>query len=270
MTAEQSVALFAVEQQVRTAVAAHTAAATAAINAALTPAIRRTDPASGTGSQVVSDPATHQRIVAALTACQAQCEDTASSGYSAAAVIALAAMLVLFAEFGHDLPARPPTLVPGGATGTLATLLAGITLAFADARTSIVNDVAAGFDGVSGSRSGTRTARIVVAHGAVSQAVRRLNGRVTAAAVVGVYAGNNETELVLWREYQQINPYIGIRKRWQVRAADPCPACRALDGTTAGLDEEFHHGDDRDPPVFGRLLGPPRHPNCRCRLVFDT
>lgn len=50
-----------------------------------------------------------------------------------------------------------------------------------------------------------------------------------------------------------------------------CGTCAALHGTTVALGEEFdpeaHFGAGRPPRPYGDFQGPPRHPNCGCRLV---
>jgi hypothetical protein len=59
-------------------------------------------------------------------------------------------------------------------------------------------------------------------------------------------------------------------KRWIVTSNDPCGMCEALDGTMVGVNGEFDHNattSEKDyRRVWRNLLGPPRHPNCRCRL----
>lgn len=59
-----------------------------------------------------------------------------------------------------------------------------------------------------------------------------------------------------------------LRKVWLANFInnDPCDYCRSLHGTEVGLHEEFPHGVDLK--VYGNLLGPPRHPRCRCYLAI--
>lgn len=94
-----------------------------------------------------------------------------------------------------------------------------------------------------------------------------------------------------------------VMKTWIARVDKPscCMWCRALHGTTVGLNEEFPHGAPvrlphqrlrhvatpagarrfgqsigspilytRPPAVYrGVLLGPPRHPRCECRIELS-
>lgn len=60
---------------------------------------------------------------------------------------------------------------------------------------------------------------------------------------------------------------ILIRKMWVTRfGPGTCTTCAKLHGTVRNLGQEFP--PDGSPPVYGGVLhGPPRHPNCRCRIV---
>lgn len=62
----------------------------------------------------------------------------------------------------------------------------------------------------------------------------------------------------------------GLRKMWvAVLDAHTCSHCRALHGMVLDPKEEFpeNAGKLRLRAYRGKLLGPPRHPNCRCILV---
>lgn len=47
----------------------------------------------------------------------------------------------------------------------------------------------------------------------------------------------------------------------------PCPACVRLHGTRVGLHENFRIIDGES-GVYRDLIGPPRHPRCKCRLFI--
>jgi hypothetical protein len=70
--------------------------------------------------------------------------------------------------------------------------------------------------------------------------------------------------------YQRDTGIPGLMKRWRTTSTQPCGMCEALDGTMVGINGEFDHQATTDPrdlrPVWRNLAGPPRHPNCRCRL----
>lgn len=57
-----------------------------------------------------------------------------------------------------------------------------------------------------------------------------------------------------------------VHKVWVANYVDntPCALCDALHGTEIGLDEVFESGTTS---VYHTLDGPPRHPNCQCKLV---
>lgn len=66
-----------------------------------------------------------------------------------------------------------------------------------------------------------------------------------------------------------------VRKMWVANfaAGPPCLTCSALHGATVALNEEFSHTQSfatNPPRVYQDLQGPPRHPNCRCRVVLVT
>jgi SPP1 gp7 family putative phage head morphogenesis protein len=42
---------------------------------------------------------------------------------------------------------------------------------------------------------------------------------------------------------------------------NPCPLCKALDGKTVGMDDKFSDDD-------GVYFLPPRHPRCKCRVIY--
>lgn len=77
----------------------------------------------------------------------------------------------------------------------------------------------------------------------------------------------------------QVPAGMAVKKMWVANFAQdpkrgPCLTCIALHGTVVGLHEQFPHGltyAKKPLGVYqGVLAGPPRHPNCRCRLVLIT
>lgn len=59
-----------------------------------------------------------------------------------------------------------------------------------------------------------------------------------------------------------------LRKVWVANfiSHEPCERCRALHGSEVGLHDEF----TATGKVYGDLLGPPLHPNCKCYLAVLT
>jgi hypothetical protein len=62
-----------------------------------------------------------------------------------------------------------------------------------------------------------------------------------------------------------------VRKVWLANLVNntPCEHCLALHGTEVGLHESFPLKENKL-KVYGDLLGPPRHPRCRCYLAILT
>ncbi len=105
----------------------------------------------------------------------------------------------------------------------------------------------------------------------VSTAVRRLRVSVRAAASVAVHLGYTDTQLALWKAAAAHNTHLRLVKRWTAET-DCCPACDALNGIELPLDVDFDATATSDPSFtppkpYLTMAGPPRHPNCRCRLV---
>lgn len=63
-----------------------------------------------------------------------------------------------------------------------------------------------------------------------------------------------------------------VMKQWRASFTGntPCPVCLELHGTSVPIDEEFYFSGSKRHPVYDDLLGPPRHPRCKCYLVFYT
>lgn len=62
---------------------------------------------------------------------------------------------------------------------------------------------------------------------------------------------------------------FNLRKFWVANFENntPCPACRRLHGTEVGLHEMFRT-ELGEPNIYRDLIGPPRHPRCKCRLFI--
>lgn len=102
------------------------------------------------------------------------------------------------------------------------------------------------------------------ARGHAKELVRRA---AVAAAVVANRAYTDQ-QLAMYKQTALANPDKTFEKVWATNPnSDPCPECIALDGTSVGLWDEFPF--TKDLAVFQNdQSGPPRHPNCRCRLVL--
>lgn len=116
-----------------------------------------------------------------------------------------------------------------------------------------------------------RDTQIAAVRDAVDRTMRRLGVRVNAAGAAAVHRGYSDGQLA---EHADAEDYIALVKRWEVRSANPCPACRALHGTVLPLDAEFDPLASDDPGfipprTYRDLTVPPRHPNCRCRIVIE-
>jgi hypothetical protein len=269
----RALALLAIEARVQTVTEDAARQAITAFAGYLAAII--TDSQVTTGLELLSRQDVHQALVMTLQAAQRQIQAAVTSGYTAASAAAAAAVSRELKALGHQVPSTLPDLGTG-----LSRLTADVQTAIGHTQTQIQNLVREAFDGVqptssdTSSASGSVTAaRVLATNAAVRRAGTALSGRVSAASSVSVYAGSRDTQVALYRQFAQINPYIRLHKTWQVTAADPCPMCDALDGEEVELGEEFDHvapdaGTAR--PVWRDLQGPPRHPHCRCQLHLVT
>lgn len=223
-----------------------------------------------TGTELLSQSDVHKRLVDALTTARENLEPTIAGGYTAGAHLARIRATRQLKKLGHEVPADLNL-----DSAVLDDLLDDVQTAFTDAQTDMQNGVRDAFDGVTGDDASKVTAaRHLTIRAAVRRVIARLRQRINAAAAVGVHRGARDTQQAIFQEFRQVNPYIRLRKRWKVTASDPCGMCAALDGTIVDIDAEFDHeansGTERTRPVFGDLLGPPRHPNCRCQVELVT
>lgn len=100
------------------------------------------------------------------------------------------------------------------------------------------------------------------------RAVERNSGYAVETALKKAYLQAQES--VFEQASKELKAHI--RKMWVARfGPGTCATCAALHGTIRELGEVFpddaHLGSGKPPKPFGFLGGPPRHPNCRCRLV---
>lgn len=99
----------------------------------------------------------------------------------------------------------------------------------------------------------------------------RIANRVQAGGVVASSRGFTERQMQAYERLAARDP--SVRKVWVANfvANEPCDMCRALHGTELLMGQSFnpHASFGRAPTrIYRDLMGPPRHPNCRCRLVI--
>ncbi len=96
---------------------------------------------------------------------------------------------------------------------------------------------------------------------------RRAILRMQHSAGVAAQRGYTDEMIAAYSELEDFG--FRLRKVWlaNFRGNSPCEHCRALHGTEASLHDEFPTLKN-DLKVYGDLLGPPRHPRCRCYLAI--
>lgn len=85
----------------------------------------------------------------------------------------------------------------------------------------------------------------------------------------GVASQRGYTDQII-ASYTELEDFgMDVRKFWVANFENntPCPACVRLHGTSVGLHESFR-SQTGEPGVYRDLVGPPRHPRCRCKLVM--
>ncbi len=253
-------ALIAVEAQVRQQVEEDIAVAVTATAAVLAAALATAliGPAAiASAVELLSQATVHNGIHNALETGRSRVRASIASGYTAGANVALARARQ---DLGDDIDM--PELDP-----TLDVLSGDVDTMFRHAEADITNSVRVAYDGVQGPDADRL--RPVVVDQAVQQAAARLQQRAAATAGTAVNQGAADAQQAIWTQYQNTHGGL-VYKRWVVTASDPCAVCLALDGTLVAVSAEFDHdagSDTRDwRPVWRNLLGPPRHPNCRCQL----
>ncbi len=261
---DDSAVLLGVEQRVRAQVAERLSSLTRHIGAYLATAIR--ERRQLTGTELLSRPDVDRVLTTVLTGAQSSVESTVRAGYAAAGTLAHARATDELKALRYTPPGR------GEASEELAAILATVAAAFVLAATDLRSSVQAAFDAVPGTAAAVAATRILAVFQALDRVTRRLGVRAQAAVVVAVHRGYTDAQNAAYGAYNSAHPSAPLVKQWRTGSGEPCPSCAALDGVTIAADVEFAADATTDPrrrlPVFGRLLGPPRHPNCRCRLVY--
>lgn len=249
--------LITVEERTATRIAEQLRAVTRQAGATVRAAGRRLPGASG--AEVTSDAAVHAAFSSALGAARSATDAALRAGFRAAAHAGHSAVHDRLGDGRTGAGQRE--LDADLDTGYLDAVLADVSAAFDTARVDLPESVRAAID------AGSDPAD------AADRAVRRLGVRVYAAATVAVNRGYTEGQLAAHTTLAADAGYLGRVKRWEVTSDTPCPACAALHGSELGVDEPFDadagsSGRWTAPRVYRDLQGPPRHPNCRCRLVL--
>lgn len=228
-------------------------------------------------SAILSRADVNKALNGALASGREKVKNDLRAGWQAGQLLGVQEARAEFEHLGLDFP---PEFAPPSSSDYLASVLADVETAFADARSDVHSGVARVFGEVDRNPEGTPNQPLAVARmraaaipDAVSRAVRRCAARNRAAAMVVVPRAANEARLGAYRALRDLRPDLSIHKEWQTTSAEPCPTCKALNGSIWTLDEEFDHGATADarllpPGVYRDLLAPPRHPNCQCRLVL--
>ena len=250
--------LATIEAKVRASIDAQLRELTSTYMVAYQTAVADTPRAAGV--QITSRADLNTAMTAALTEAQTAVEAHVRAGWLAASALAL-----------HDDAGTYTTDVRAlTETAFLKSVLDDIGKAFAVAALVIVAMVRDSHDRSTDIVPGS--ARLALIRQTVDGAVRRLTVSTNAAISVAVYRGYTDMQLAMHAEFGET--YLGWKKRWLTTSAEPCPACVALDGTTVGVDEAFDADATSDPTfipprVYQDLLGPPRHPNCKCRIIIE-
>ena len=97
---------------------------------------------------------------------------------------------------------------------------------------------------------------------------RRAVLRIQHGAGVAAQRGYTDALIASYSELEGFG-YV-LRKVWMANFVNnvPCDHCRALHGTEVGLHEEFPAPTLRKLKIYHNLIGPPRHPRCRCYLAI--
>lgn len=259
-----SAALLALEKRIRAQIASQVDGIVTKVGAKMAALIRAHD--FGTAGELLSNQELHTSLTGALNRAQARVEVVTRTGYLSGARLAKIVAAKELAELGHTAPTSMPDL-----GGYLDAVIGDVRAAFSNVLFDTHTAVRLAYDGVSG--DGAQAARVLTTNAALKRVVGGLSVRLNAAGSAALHRGFTDTQLALYEHYQDINPFIGLRKRWQVTSTNPCPSCRELDGTEIPIDAQFDHDAGTAPgkrslPVYRDLSGPPRHPNCRCRLIL--
>lgn len=263
-----SEALLAVEQRVRERIASRVDRLAARVSRHIAKAVVTVEHTSAL--DLLSDPDVHDTLEELIVAARADVTKLVRGAYGAAASLAAASA-------GRDLGTK--ISVPADLGEYLDSVLDDVSRAFFRFDTDLRTMVTAAHDGITG--PGAARLRASAAKAAVVRAGHGLWIRTDAAGTVVVHRGFEDTTLAVFDRIARDSPGVVFTKTWRVTSDNPCPVCAALDGTTVPAGHEFDHTATTKPDaytagVYHDLQSPPRHPNCRCRLVvtvhpgFDT
>lgn len=122
--------------------------------------------------------------------------------------------------------------------------------------------------------SESAVAEVLLANGdaeLIGSAVKAASRRASAAASVVPVRAASDMQIQAMLIAQDRYPNLSFVKVW-VTSFSPttCATCAALHGQVTEIDSEYSHDITfgiSPKTVRGTLPGPPRHPNCHCRLV---
>lgn len=215
-----------------------------------------------TGIALISIPALHTALTTNLDTARQRVSDAVTAGYQAALSTAQVHTLADLAQHGYQ-----PDTMPFS-DQSLDTALRDITTMFGHAQTDIQNRIIAAFN-----PQDTLAERILKLQAAVTAAETTLTGRATKTVTTAIQRAATDTQQALYSDFQTHSPQI-LGKRWVTTSNDPCGMCRALNGTIVGVNAEFNARATTTAkdlrPVWRNMAGPPRHPNCRCKLELVT
>lgn len=256
-------ALIAVEQQTRQNVEDAIQAAFVTLAAAGVLAASTAPATVITGIGLLSLASFAGRITTILDDARDKVTAAVQAGYTAGAQVARTQLADDLAQYGFTVPNELPTL------GTnLDRLIADVDTMFGHSKTDLASGIAAAFDGVTGDNP--TPGRVVAINDAVNATGDRLRQRAQAAAATAVHQGSTDAQQAIYTQLQNDTGIPGLMKRWRTTSNDPCGMCEALNGTLVGINAEFDAQattDDKDlRRPWRTMLGPPRHPNCRCQL----
>lgn len=262
----ESPALLALEQRVRARVIKLLARIVRALVKFLAGILRAIGHAVS-GGELLSRHDFHTTLTGTLNTAQTEAEATTRAGYQAGAQLARITVAAELHHLGYEIPSDLPDL-----GGYLDALIVDERAAFGAALLDLQRSITDAHDGVQGDGD-LAPVRLVTTRQAIDRATGRLGVRVLASAVNAVHRGYSDAQLALYAEFAEQHPGFALQKRWEVRSATPCTHCKALDGQIIDLTQQFDHTlttDDTAPlKVYRDLHAPPRHPNCRCRLVLE-
>lgn len=261
-TAAITLALITLESRVRQEVEDDITAAFKAIAATAVVAASAAPAPVMTGIALVSMASLHHAITSKLFAARENVAASIEAGYSAAAQLAHTKLAAEFDDNYHVGGTLPEL------GDNIDRLLTDVDTMFGHAHTDIRDNIIAAYDGITG--DDPTAARVVAVKQSLTDSEARLHQRAQAAATVAVHKGANDAQQAIFTQYQTDTHVTGLLKRWVTTSNEPCGMCRALNGTTVGVNADFDAAattldkDWRQP--WRGMQTPPRHPNCRCQL----